>query len=150
MKRFSLFSVIMCLLLPGQILASDLTIGFSWNSVTQPLERAWEDYMKSEAEVQGKAAGVNIKWVFNVADGEPSRQANNSEDLITQGEDIVSARAEDAGAINASIRAAKSAGIPFITFDRKSGSVAPTAHVGGDSYDPVSYTHLTLPTILLV
>ena len=65
MKRFSLFSVIMCFLLPGQVLASDLTIGFSWNSVTQPLERAWEDYMRSEAEVQGKAAGVNIKWVFH-------------------------------------------------------------------------------------
>ncbi|MDG2356406.1 MAG: sugar ABC transporter substrate-binding protein [Paracoccaceae bacterium] len=135
MKRFSILSVIICLVVPVQVLASDLTIGFSWNSVTQPLERAWEDYMRSEAEVQGKAAGVNIKWVFNVADGDPSRQANNIEDLITQGVDIVSARAEDAGAINASIRAAKSANIPFITFDRKSGSVAPTAHVGGDSYD---------------
>jgi ribose transport system substrate-binding protein len=115
--------------------AEDMTIGLSWNSKTQPLERAWEDYMKSEAVRQGAAAGLTIKWVINVADADPSRQATNIEDLITQHVDVIVARAEDGGAIGASIRAAKAAGIPFITFDRASKSVAPSAHVGGDSYD---------------
>ena len=104
--------------------------------------------MISESEIQGKAAGVKVKWIFNVADGDPSRQANNIEDLITQGVNIVSARAEDAGAINASIRAAKAAGIPFITFDRKSASVAPTAHVGGDSYDQALTTGTAFADLL--
>jgi ABC-type sugar transport system substrate-binding protein len=45
------------------------------------------------------------------------------------------ARAEDAAAIGASVRAAKTAGIPFVTFDRASANTKPTAHVGGDSYD---------------
>ena len=66
MKRFKIFSVIILLLVPFQVAASDLTIGFSWNSVTQPLERAWEDYMVSESKIQGKAAGVNINWIFNI------------------------------------------------------------------------------------
>jgi ribose transport system substrate-binding protein len=148
MKILSLVGTISCLVFPMQVFASDLTIGFSWNSVTQPLERAWEDYMISESEIQGNAAGVKVNWIFNVADGDPSRQANNIEDLITQAVNIVSARAEDAGAINASIRAAKAAGIPFITFDRKSASVAPTAHVGGDSYDQALTTGAAFADLL--
>lgn len=115
--------------------AQDVVVGFSWNSKTQPLESAWEDYMKSEAERQGAEAGVNITWIFNVADADPTRQAGNIEDLLTRGVDIVVARAEDGAAIGASIRAAQAQGVQFITFDRASATVKPTAHVGGDSYD---------------
>lgn len=147
MKQIIIASLSMGLTI-GPSLASDLTIGFSWNSKTQPLELAWEEYMLQEAAAQGGAAGVDVKFVFNVADGDPSRQASNIEDLITQGVDIIAARAEDAGAINASIRAAKAAGIPFITFDRKSDSVAPTAHVGGDSYDQALTTARTFADTL--
>jgi len=123
------------LLAASAAIADTQTIGLSWNSKTQPLESAWEDYMIAEAKRQGEAAGVTITWVINVADADPSRQASNIEDLITQGVDLIVARAEDAGAIGASIRAARAAGIPFITFDRASATVAPEAHVGGDSFD---------------
>ncbi len=78
---------------PG--LAKDITVGLSWNSKTQPLESAWEDYMKKEGERQGKAAGVNITWVINVANADPARQAANIEDLINKGVNVVIARAED-------------------------------------------------------
>jgi ABC-type sugar transport system substrate-binding protein len=44
----------------------------------------------------------------------------NIEDLINQNVDLIVARAEDATAIGASIRAAKAANIPFRTFDRES------------------------------
>ena len=137
MRRFTLFATpfLTALALATPALAEDITIGLSWNSKTQPLERAWEDYMKAEAELQGAAAGKTIKWVINVADADPSRQASNIEDLITQGVSVIVARPEDAGAIGASIRAAEAAGIPFITFDRASANAKPTAHVGGDSYD---------------
>ncbi len=115
--------------------AQDILVGFSWNSKTHPLESAWEDYMIAEGERQGAEAGVDISWVFNVADADPTRQAGNIEDLLTQGVDIVVARAEDGAAIGASIRAAQAQGVPFITFDRASATVQPAAHVGGDSYD---------------
>ena len=49
----------------------------------------------------------------------PSRQASNIEDLINQNMNPIVARPEDASAIAASIRAAKAANIPFITFDRQ-------------------------------
>lgn len=128
--------------------AEDITVGFSWNSKTQPLESAWEDYMQAEAERQGADAGVTISWVFNVADADPTRQAGNIEDLLTRGVDIVAARAEDAAAIGASIRAADAQGVPFVTFDRKSATVQPTAHVGGDSYDQAVTTAETFIALL--
>ncbi len=129
-------------------LAADITVGLSWNSKTQPLEQAWEDYMQAEAERQGAEAGVEIDWVINVADADPSRQASNIEDLITRGVDVIVARAEDAGAIGASIRAANAAGVPFITFDRAAERVVPTAHVGGDSYDQALTTAEAFADIL--
>ena len=135
MKRELATILAATMLSAGAANAADMTVGFSWNSKTQPLEQAWEDYMLAEAERQGAEAGVDIDFVFNVADADPSRQQSNVEDLITRGVDVVAARAEDAGAIGASIRAAKAAGVPFVTFDRASESVEPTAHVGGDSYD---------------
>ena len=115
--------------------AKDITVGMSWNQKESSLETAWEDYFRSEGISQGKAAGVNITWIFNVAAGDPTRQAANIEDMINKGVDIVMARAEDAAAIGASVRAAKTAGIPLVTFDRASANTKPTAHVGGDSYD---------------
>jgi len=148
MKHITSLILAASAMIAAPAMAEDLTIGFSWNSKTQPLEQAWEDYMQSEAKTQGEAAGYTINWIFNVADGDPSRQASNIEDLITQGVDIIAARAEDAGAINASIRAAKAAGVPFITFDRKSDSVAPTAHVGGDSYDQALTTATAFADLL--
>ena len=122
-------------ILGGEAAAKDITIGFSWNQKESSLETAWEDYLKSEAKAQGEPAGVTIKWIFNVANGDPARQAANIEDLINKGVDIVMARAEDSAAISASIKAAKAANIPFITVDRASTGAQPTAHVGGDSYD---------------
>ena len=89
--------------------------------------------MPSEGKTQGEAAGVNLKWVINVADANPSRQASNIEDLIKQSMNLIVARPEDASAIAASIRAAKAANIPFITFDRPSKTTKPTVHVGGGS-----------------
>lgn len=111
----------------------DVTIGFSWNRVDSALQVAWEDYMKAYSAEVGAANGLNISWVFNVADGDVARQAANIQDLINQGVDLIGARAEDAAAIGASAKAAMDAGIPFITFDRASSGFQPSAHVGADS-----------------
>jgi len=66
----------------------------------------------------------------------------NIDDLITAGVDVIIARAFDSGAIGRRFKAAKDAGIPFVTFDRGSTSGKPTAHVGGDSYDQARSTGL--------
>src|SRR6201997_1104244 len=125
-----------------------LTVGFSLDTKESSLETAWVDFLKSEGESQGKAAGLKIEWIINVANADPARQAANIDDLITRGVDIILARAFDSAAIGTSIKAAQNAGIPFITFDRGSTSGKPTAHVGGDSYDQAKQTAEAFAAIL--
>jgi ribose transport system substrate-binding protein len=141
MKRYiTLASLALCLGFGGAGVSDaealkPLKVGFSLDTKESNLETAWVDYLKSEGEKQGKAAGFDIQWTINVANADPTRQAANIEDLITRGVDVIMARAFDSGAIGASIKSAKNAGIPFITFDRGSTSGKPTEHVGGDSFE---------------
>jgi ribose transport system substrate-binding protein len=134
MKRFiRVASTLLAMSLAGPALAKDVKIGLSWDARESALNQAWEDYMKAEAKVQGPPAGINVEWVVNMADNDSSRQAANIEDLINSGANIIIARALDAAAIGSSIRRAKEAGVPFVTFDRASSGAQPTAHTGGDS-----------------
>ncbi|UXO81803.1 sugar ABC transporter substrate-binding protein [Klebsiella michiganensis] len=110
-------------------------IGLSWNSKENEIVNKWEEYTKSEADRQGAAVGIKFKWIINVADNDPTRQAANIEDLINQGVDVIIARGEDVAAIGSSIRAAKRAHIPFISFDHGSTTTQPDAYVSGNSYD---------------
>lgn len=112
-----------------------LKVGFSLDTKESSLQTAWEQFLRSEGEKQGKAAGLKLEWTINVANADPARQAANIDDLITKGVDVIMARAFDSGAIGTSIKAAKAANIPFVTFDRGSTSGKPTYHVGGDSFD---------------
>ena len=129
-------------------LAEPLKVGFSLDTKESSLQTAWEAFLRSEGETQGKAAGYEVEWTINVANADPARQAANIDDLITAGVDVIIARAFDSGAIGTSIKAAKDAGIPFVTFDRGSTSGKPTAHVGGDSYDQAHATGLAFAEIL--
>ena len=90
------------------------------NAKDSELVQKWEDYLISEGKRQGKQANIELKWVINVANADPGRQASNIEDLINQDVDLIMARAEDSSAIGSSIRSSQNAGIPFITFDRAS------------------------------
>ena len=149
MKRYIMSAcVIMSLVGHSPVLAEPLKVGFSLDTKESTLETAWETFLKSEGEVQGKAAGYEFQWTINVANADPARQAANIDDLITAGVDIIIARAFDSGAIGTSIKAAKDASIPFITFDRGSTSGKPTAHVGGDSYYQARSTGLAFADIL--
>lgn len=118
---------------PAQQKLKDVTIGFSWNRMDSVLIKAWQDYLQAYAKEAGPKAGLNIKWVFNVADGDVARQTANIQDLMNQNVNLIGARAEDAAAIGASAKAAADANIPFITFDRASSGFQPVAHVGADS-----------------
>jgi len=135
MLKKTLLILLSSLLFGAYSFAEQFTIGVSWNAKDSELVQKWEDYLISEGKRQGKQANIELKWVINVANADPGRQASNIEDLINQDVDLIMARAEDSSAIGASIRSSQNAGIPFITFDRASGGRQPTAHVGGDSYD---------------
>ena len=106
----------------------------SWNEKIHSLIQAWQDYMQKYALTFGPESGVKYEWIVNVANSDTTQQANNIQDCINQKVDVIVARAEDAGAIGASIDAAKTAKIPFITIDRTSSGSQPTTHVGEDSY----------------
>lgn len=148
MKRYMIGVALAALAFTGAANAEPLKVGFSLDTKESTLQTAWEAFLRSEGEAQGKAAGYEIEWVINVANADPARQAANIDDLITAGVDVIIARAFDSGAIGTSIKAAQDAGIPFITFDRGSTSGAPTAHVGGDSYDQARSTAVAFADIL--
>jgi ribose transport system substrate-binding protein len=134
MKRFIMPGVaaLLAISVAGSSSAKDVKIGLSWDARESALNQAWEDFMKAEAKVQGPPLDIDVEWVVNMADNDSSRQAANIEDLINSGVDIIIARALDAAAIGSSIRRAKEAGVPFVTFDRASSGAQPTAHAGGD------------------
>jgi ribose transport system substrate-binding protein len=148
MKRIIALAAVAALMGAAPAYAEPFKVGFSLDTKESSLETAWEQFLKSEGEVQGKAAGLEFQWTINVANGDPARQAANIDDLITAGVDVILARAFDSGAIGTSIKAAQDAKIPFVTFDRGSTSGKPTAHVGGDSYDQARTTGAKLAEIL--
>ena len=54
--------------------AKDFTVGLSWNAKDSELVQKWEDYLQMEGKAQGEPAGINFKWVINVANGDPARR----------------------------------------------------------------------------
>ncbi len=150
MKRYMMCAAVLTGLMSAMSAhaAEPLKVGFSLDTKESSLQTAWVSFLESESKAQGEAAGYDIKWTINVANADPARQAANIDDLITAGVDVIIARAFDSGAIGTSIKAANDAGIPFVTFDRGSTSGAPTAHVGGDSYDQARSTGLAFADIL--
>jgi ribose transport system substrate-binding protein len=125
-----------------------ITIGLSWNERIQSLVQAWQDYMEQYSAEFGAKWNVQFEWVVNVADSDPVRQNANIQDLITQGVDVIVARPADSEAIGAAITAANEAGIPFITFDRRSTSTPATSHVGADSLNQAISTGETFAALL--
>jgi len=153
MKKFLVCLVLVTLLFSAQFAGAQgelkkVVVGLSWNEKLHALIQAWEDYMKQYGEEYGKENGIQFEWVVTVSDSDPVQQASNIENLIAQGVDIIIARAHDAAAIGASIRAAKEAGIPFVTFDRESSTEVPDAHVGADSYTQAYTTALYFAGLL--
>ena len=148
MNKTTLFASAVALMMSSTAMADTVTFGFSLDSKDSTLQTAWQDYMKAEAAAKGKEAGLEIKWVMNVANGDPARQAANIEDMITAEVDVIIARTMDGGVIGSSITASQNAGIPFITFDRASSTVKPDAHVGGDSYHQAYSTGIEFAKML--
>ena len=112
------------------------------------INQAWQDYFMKYSEEYGKKHNCTFDWIVTVADGDPSRELSNIQDLINQEVDCIVAWADNGDTIGESINAAKDAGIPFVTFDHESSNVKPDAHVGEDSYNQ-AYTTATKMTEIL-
>lgn len=117
---------------PEEGMAEPIVVGLAWNEKNANLIVAWEDYMVDYSKEYGQKIGREFKWIINVADGDPSRQNANIEDLITQQVDVIITRPQDKVTIGPAIKAAKEAGIPVICFDRESEVEKPNAFVGQD------------------
>jgi len=131
-----------------EVQAKKFVVGLSWNEKVHAIIQAWEDYMKQYGKEYGKEHGIDFEWIVTIADSDPAQQASNIENLIIQDVNVIVARAHDAAAIGASIRAAHEAGIPFVTFDRECSTETPDAHVGGDSYTQATTTALYFAGLL--
>ena len=95
----------------------------------------WQEYLQAEGKRQGEPAGMNFKWVINVANADPARQAANIEDLINQGVNLIMARARRRRGDRRLNPRGKAGRHSVHDLDRQSATTKPTAHVGGDSYD---------------
>ena len=125
-----------------------IRVGLSWEEMQSSINQAWQDYFMKYSEEYGKKHNCTFDWIVTVADGDPSRELSNIQDLINQEVDCIVAWADNGDTIGESINAAKDAGIPFVTFDHESSNVKPDAHVGEDSYNQ-AYTTATKMTEIL-
>ena len=75
-----------------------IRVGLSYNEKIHSQIQAWTDELARYGKTYGQQHNVEFKWIVNVANGDPSTQASNIQDLINQHVDIIVARAEDAAA----------------------------------------------------
>ena len=107
-----------------------------------------EDYLQAQGREQGKAAGIDFKWVINVGERRPDAAGRQYRGSDQSGRRSHQGARRGGAAIGSSIKAAQAAGIPFVTFDRVSTTTKPTAHVGGDSYDQAKTTAEAMVALL--
>lgn len=94
-------------------------------------------FLGRQAEMEGVRAAakeLNVELLESVADNDAQQQNAQIESFITQGVDAILIVAVDNTAILTAIDAAKTAGIPVVTFDRKVDHDYVSYHSGLDSY----------------
>jgi D-xylose transport system substrate-binding protein len=93
--------------------AADCTIGVSWNNYQEERWAKWDEPAIKEAI---SAAGGT--YISNDAKSSEETQANNVENLISQGADVLIILAQSGDAIKPSVAEAIEAGVPVIAYDR--------------------------------
>jgi len=89
-----------------------LRIGFSMATVKE--ERWQRDHDAFEAHCNA----IGVEPVITVADNNPARQANDVDNLLTQGIDVLVIAPQDATQAASMVDKAKAQGIPVISYDR--------------------------------
>lgn len=103
------------------------TIGFSISTLQNPFFVSMEDGVKEA----GSAAGIEV--LIADAGDDAAKQANDVQNFIAQGADVVILNPTDGDAVVSSVEALNDAGIPVITVDRRSEGGDVVAHLGTDN-----------------
>ena len=111
-------------------MAADKIVGVSWKVFQE------ERWKRDEAVIKKIVEDAGNKYISADAQGSAGKQLTDVESLIAQGADVLMIVPFDSEAILPAVEQAAAEGIPMIAYDVQ--------------IEPVSYTHLTLPTILLV
>lgn len=103
------------------------TIGLAISTLNNPFFVDLRDGAQAAADAAG------FKLVVLDAQDDPSAQASQIEDLITQKVDVILINPTDSDAVVPSVEQANKAGIPVITVDRSSNGGEVVAHIASDN-----------------
>ncbi len=105
----------------------ELTIGLSVSTLNNPFFVT----LSEGAEAKAKELGAKITIVD--AQDNASKQANDVEDLIQRGVDLIIINPTDSSAVVPTVESANAAGIPVITVDRTSDGGEVVTHIASDN-----------------
>lgn len=104
-----------------------VTIGLSISTLNNPFFVT----LKEGAEKAAKEANATLTVVD--AQNDSAKQANDIEDLIQQGVDVILVNPTDSSAVTSAIESANKANIPVITVDRSADGGEVVAHIASDN-----------------
>lgn len=111
----------------GEAAEGDVTVGLSLSTLQNPF------FVSLRDGAQEAADEASAELLVADARDDAQTQANDIEDLITQGVDVIVVNPVDSAAIVASIESANSAGIPVLTVDRGADDGEVVSHIASDN-----------------
>lgn len=111
----------------GDAAEGDVTVGLSLSTLQNPFFVSLRDGAQEAADEGG------AELLVADAQDDAQTQANDIEDLITQGVDVIVVNPVDSAAIVTSIESANSAGIPVLTVDRGADGGEVVSHIASDN-----------------
>ena len=89
-----------------------------------PAFQAWEDYLKMRVDYEAEQRGYTVEWTATNADGDSTKQANDIQDLLAKGCEVVFVPCNDSQAILASVEEVHEADAIYVSYCR---AVSPDA-----------------------
>ncbi|MER3430708.1 MAG: hypothetical protein C4325_05930 [Blastocatellia bacterium] len=89
-----------------------IKIGFAMDTLKE------ERWVRDRVEFEAECARQNVDCVITVADNKADKQANDVDNLLTQGVDVLVIAPHDATQAASMVEKAKAKGIPVISYDR--------------------------------
>lgn len=111
----------------GDAAEGDVTVGLSLSTLQNPFFVSLRDGAQEAADEGG------AELLVADAQDDAQTQANDIQDLITQGVDVIVVNPVDSAAIVTSIESANSAGIPVLTVDRGADGGEVVSHIASDN-----------------
>ena len=93
--------------------ATGCVVGVSWNNYQEERWAKWD-----EPAIKAALAAGGATYISNDAKSSAETQANNVDNLISQGAKVIIILAQDGTAIKPSVTKALAAGVPVIAYDR--------------------------------